>query len=362
MRLRVLPWLPVAVLVAGCAETIFHPPPGTRFIAVTAGGAHSCALDQDGYAWCWGSNRHGQLGIVRRNERVLTPVAVNGSFQFRSISAGDRHTCGVDVQGRGLCWGANDSGQLGDGTRSERDAPRFVIDAPAFAEISAGARHSCAVDASARVHCWGANESLQLGSEGGAALLPRLVPAVSGARTVSVGARHSCATDALGAVCWGANERLQVGAVPPAARAAPTRPAVPNLVLVSAGDEHGCALALATGVVCWGANEDGRAVPSSSTDPTPPALVELPVSAPVVVSAGARESCVLAGDAVWCWGGEAGERAPRAVAGLDGVVSALDVGGGHACVLVTGALACWGEGSEGQLGHGSRGDSEIAVP
>jgi alpha-tubulin suppressor-like RCC1 family protein len=173
VTLRPLRWLPAAVLVAGCAETIFHPTPDTRFIEVTAGGAHSCALDQDRLAWCWGSNSNGQLGIVRRHDRQLTPVAVNGGFRFSSISAGDRHTCGIDVDTRTLCWGANDSGQLGDGTRSDRDAPRYVIDAPPFTEIAAGGRHSCAIDRDARVHCWGANEALQLGSEGAAGATSR---------------------------------------------------------------------------------------------------------------------------------------------------------------------------------------------
>jgi alpha-tubulin suppressor-like RCC1 family protein len=167
-------------------------------------------------------------------------------------------------------------------------------------------------------------------------------------------------TDALGGLCWGANDRLQLGAGPVAARAAPSRLAVPNVVQVSAGDEHGCALALSLGVVCWGANADGRAVPGITVDPSPPTLVELPFTGPV--SAGGRQSCVRGSTEVWCWGGEGSQRGPRAVAGLVGTVSALDVGGGHACAVVAGTVACWGEGSEGQLGDGRRDDRESAVP
>ncbi len=32
------------------------------FRSITAGVAHTCVLNADGKAYCWGSNEHGQLG------------------------------------------------------------------------------------------------------------------------------------------------------------------------------------------------------------------------------------------------------------------------------------------------------------
>jgi alpha-tubulin suppressor-like RCC1 family protein len=50
-------------------------------------------------------------------------VAVSGGLTFTSISAGRFHTCGVATGGAAYCWGANDVGELGDGTTTFRLVP-----------------------------------------------------------------------------------------------------------------------------------------------------------------------------------------------------------------------------------------------
>ncbi len=56
----------------------------------------------------------------------LTPVRVKGSHLFRQITGGAGHTCAIDVSQVAYCWGSNRFGQLGDGTQLDRLTPTPV--------------------------------------------------------------------------------------------------------------------------------------------------------------------------------------------------------------------------------------------
>src|SRR5439155_1690297 len=98
--------------------------------------AHTCGVTTTSEAYCWGSNRSGQLGAtgaatctfgtVGDFNCSLAPVAVGGGLQFRSVGVGNEHTCGVTLDGSGYCWGRNRSGELGDGTVTDRPLPTLV--------------------------------------------------------------------------------------------------------------------------------------------------------------------------------------------------------------------------------------------
>ena len=53
-------------------------------------------------------------------------LAVLGGFTFRSLQAGNGHTCAATVDGLAYCWGRNELGQVGDGTIDRRWRPRRV--------------------------------------------------------------------------------------------------------------------------------------------------------------------------------------------------------------------------------------------
>jgi alpha-tubulin suppressor-like RCC1 family protein len=139
---------------------------------VTGGRSHTCGLTKQGKAYCWGLNDQGQLGAATRDtcwERPCssTPVPVSGDPTFVMVSAGGAHTCGVTTSLEALCWGANESGQLGDGSLEGSGEPVPVAGGLRFMSVSAGKHHTCGVTTRGAAYCWGANTEGQLGNGGG---------------------------------------------------------------------------------------------------------------------------------------------------------------------------------------------------
>ena len=86
--------------------------------------------------------------------------------QIASIVGGKRHTCTVDVDGRAWCWGDNERGQLGDGTTLTRSNATPVCASGAgpgctqlsgVVALAAGQRHTCALRDDSSMMCWGYN-------------------------------------------------------------------------------------------------------------------------------------------------------------------------------------------------------------
>ena len=96
--------------ITACTETGLEPPgpepaiPAPTYVELSVGTFHACALDDDGRAFCWGSNFSGQLGIGSTTPSEA-PVQVQGGHRFSSISAGMDRTCGITTEGDLLCWG-----------------------------------------------------------------------------------------------------------------------------------------------------------------------------------------------------------------------------------------------------------------
>ncbi len=195
---------------------------GLRFTNIAAGESHTCALTSVGAAYCWGGNGRGELGAdpALVGFAKATPFAVPGGFTFASLDAGEVHTCGVTAAGAGVCWGSREFGQLGDGVIGGIAAgPTLVSGGLIVAQIAAGGSTTCAVTAASVAYCWGAGESGALGN-GTFALTQSVPSAVSGGLSIArlavnlsaTGAAVACGIATVGDVfCWGAGEQGQLG-------------------------------------------------------------------------------------------------------------------------------------------------------
>lgn len=141
---------------------------GLTFAKLTVGDFHACGLTAAGAAHCWGWNASGQLGDgtdLAQSAGRSSPVAVVGELIFATISAGAAHSCGVTSAGAAYCWGSNRAGQLGDGTTTNRSTPTLVGGGVSFTAISARGSHTCALTPTGAAYCWGSNQKGELGDE-----------------------------------------------------------------------------------------------------------------------------------------------------------------------------------------------------
>jgi alpha-tubulin suppressor-like RCC1 family protein len=195
---------PVPVLAAG----------GLRFESLSSGSSVTCGVTLDGGAYCWGLYVNLAEGGL---EAVLTPVKVTGNPGFNMLTVGSNHICGL-AGGQVYCWGSNAYGQLGiteglegcgyQGGHPCRTTPAEVPLPDRAAGVSAGDGHTCAWTHDGRAYCWGANDSGQLGNgsidEG--TPLPGAVAGGIAFRSLSLGGSRTCGVALDGAgYCWGYN-------------------------------------------------------------------------------------------------------------------------------------------------------------
>ena len=292
-------------------------PQGVNFSQLTAGNFHTCALDDDGNAYCWGSGSYGELGNGDYN-RQTTPVAVSmpSDVSFSQLAGGSNHTCAIGDDNKAYCWGRNDSGQLGNGDPSfypNTPTPVSMPQGVSFSQLAGGSNHTCAIGDDNNAYCWGRNDSGQLGNgRTSDQVTPVAVSMPSGVNfsQLAVGTAHTCALGSNGnAYCWGFNDNGQLGNGSTSSQSIPVLVEVPKDVKfsqLSAGGRHTCALGNDSNAYCWGSNVIGQLGDGRNVDQ--------PVSTPVAVSmpqdvnftqlaGGEYHTCALGdNDKTYCWG------------------------------------------------------------
>lgn len=183
-------------------------------------------LRSDGTVWAWGDNYFGQLGDGSTTTR-LGPVHVLGLDGVASIAASASHAAGgvaayaVASDGTVWAWGDNSSGQLGDGTQSDRSTPVRVIGLPAIAHVYAVDNGAYAIATDGSLWAWGSNDpypwnpiagALGVGDSEASVSTPLRVNVPVPVAAIASGLRSTYALGADGSVwAWGANNDGQLG-------------------------------------------------------------------------------------------------------------------------------------------------------
>ena len=305
------------------------------FGVISTGDSHACAIVAGGTVKCWGANDNGQLGDGTTNPQssAISVLGITPANPAVSIDAGSSHTCVILADGTVQCWGANGNAQLGDGTTTQRNIPTTVSGISAAnraVSIGAGSSHTCAVLANGTVQCWGINTVATMGRSSTTPLTVPGITSANSAKSIAVGSIHACALLADGTIrCWGHNENAQMGnGTRFFSQSTPTTvsgiTSATPAVSISAGSMHTCALISGGTIKCWGSNFSGKLGDGTSSDRTTPVNV-LGISS-------------------------------------TNPVKSVTGGGNHTCALLAdGKVMCWGANSVFQLGDGTSTNRNIPV-
>jgi alpha-tubulin suppressor-like RCC1 family protein len=149
-------------------------PPGVKVTIISAGYnfAVARAAGRPFAYFAWGANNLGQYGNGS-TAGSATPVGViasvtgPGHVHLASLFAGCGHTLALLSNGAMLAWGANNEGQLGNGTTTSSDAPVVVkLGRTKVAAITASCDDSYALSRNGHVLAWGYDGEGQLGNGG----------------------------------------------------------------------------------------------------------------------------------------------------------------------------------------------------
>ena len=209
------------------------------FTQVDAGAAFSVAPEDDGSVWQWGGGL--LLGFVDVEVACSvgpvtpSPEKLLGLEHVTAVSAGECHVTALLSNGTIVAWGANESGQLGDGTRMDRLEPVKVQGVSGVKQVSAGATHNLALLEDGHVMMWPASDGDLSGI---------VVEGITSAVQVAAGKGFSLVLMGDGSVrAWGSNTSGQLGDGTMENRDAPAAvSALSNVTSVYAGAKQAFAI------------------------------------------------------------------------------------------------------------------------
>lgn len=308
------------------------------------------ALPTKSAIYVWGYNQRGQTGRNEKEQKLRIPrqlppelfgCPAGNNTRWLDVACGREHTAAVASDGSLFTWGANDFGQLGDGTEESRKYPKKVkhLETEFVKSVSCGANCTAAIAephendgtiSTRRLWVWGQNQGLDYPRLFWGAFTPNTV-----IRQVSCGSVHVVALSEDGLLqSWGYNEYGQLGRgfsceglqrpglLKAYARHLDEAPELVKIAQVSCGEYHTAAISDSGEVYTWGLGNMGQLGHSSLQS-------------------------------------EDKEVLPRRVVALDGVcITSVACGGVHTyAVTAKGALYAWGGGQVGQLGLGPQTSS-----
>ena len=287
------------------------------WVAVSGGVLHTAALKSDRTIWAWGLNTNGQLGDGTITNRLTPTQEITFATDWVAVSASGNHTMALKSDGTLWAWGKNASGQLGDGSTTQRNVPtQEVTGATDWVAVSAGTDYSAALKSDGTLWAWGSNAFGQLGD---GTIVDKLVPTqeIMGATNwvaVSAASIHTLALKSGGTLWgWGSNANGRLGDGTTTQRLVPTQEitTATDWVVVAAGVTFSAALKSGGTVWAWGTNIGQLGDGTSTQRFVPTQEINLATDW-VAVAAGSSHTVALkSGGAIWAWGanpfGEVGD-------------------------------------------------------
>ncbi|XP_075888870.1 putative E3 ubiquitin-protein ligase HERC3 [Nelusetta ayraudi] len=337
---------------------------------------------------CWGNAKDGQLGVAGETNPTFEPRRCNvfRGRGLRDVACGGVHTLFLLYDGSVYTCGSNSWGQLGHDKPGTSPELVSALDTQKITLVSCGRAHSMAVNDQGQVFAWGAGGGgqLGLGAAEAAVRIPRLIKRLCDHRISQVmcGNQHCIALSRDGQLfTWGQNTNGQLGLGKGESSKLFPQPlkslaGIP-LAKITAGGDHSFALSLSGAVFGWGKNKAGQLGLNDKQDRAVPCHIKFLRSQKVVhISCGDEHTAALTkdgglftfGDGSWGQlghGSTNNELLPRRVLELMGTeVSQITCGRHHTVAFVpsSGLVYSFGCNSYGQLGTGTAGDARSPFP
>jgi gliding motility-associated-like protein len=341
--------------------------------SISGGSRHTLFLCDNNTIKVWGANDYGQLGNgTLTNSNV--PIDVVSLSNVTSVNGAGDHSIALLNNGTVWTWGWNVNGELGNGTTTNSSIPVQVNSITNVLAISGEVNHSLALKNDGTVWGWGKNNFGQLGNGTlSNSLVPTQMSSINNVASLDAGNSHSLVLKNDGTV-WACGYNLygQLGNGTTNNSNTPVQvPSLSNVIAISGGTLHSLALKADGTVWAWGYNLYGQLGNGSNTD-SQLAIQVMSLNNIIAITASGHSSYALKSDGtVWAWGfnlyGQLGNgnntdsNIPVQVTGLNNV-NALNSGVTH--VIATkndGSVWLWGRNALGQLGNGSNLDSNVPL-
>jgi alpha-tubulin suppressor-like RCC1 family protein len=371
--------------------------PRSPFDIVLSGSGYSAVGNK---VFAWGENVAGALGDgTASNRNTPVPVIMTGALASQSVTSvltGNGRSHAITADGKVYSWGANDSGQLGDGTTIPRNQPVAVDMSGALAgkvvtALSANHVYTLALTSDGKVYSWGANFGGQLGlGDTTDRSTPQLVQGALAGKTIvsiSAGLAHALALASDGTVYgWGNNLYRTLGdgttttrLSPVAMNTAGTLLAGKTITAIQCASYHNVFLTSEGNLYSWGFNGNGKLGDGTTVDRTAPVAVDGSLAGKTVVAirGNANHHFALTSDnQLHGWGfnfyGQLGngtndDASAPVLIPLTGelagkTIASLQAGSANSLLTTTdGKVFTWGINWTGQLGNGGTADSNVPV-
>jgi alpha-tubulin suppressor-like RCC1 family protein len=139
----------------------------SNVVHAAAGTWHTCAVTGANGLWCWGEAAEGRDGVPYQGTKLMEPTNVLTDRAWQSVGTGMRHTCALEQTGALWCFGTSSEGETGvpSAMASTSSPPVELRDEP-WTTLALGTSFTCGIRQGGALYCFGRNAESQLGIGG----------------------------------------------------------------------------------------------------------------------------------------------------------------------------------------------------